>query len=146
VKAGIIIHNAGLNRLVKLVGAENLPAEYLARLRSAVPADVAAIILGTKKDLLDEKHSLLHSMGWERTLNCYTPRFSILAWRRRACICWTSFGQCNPHTIGAKNWTWCWPNCTIFFRTMTRWLTCSSPCFHRRLDGRNGAPQRSERR
>jgi len=74
-KAEIIIHNAGLNRLVRLVGAENLPADYLARLYSAVPANVAAIILGTKKDLLDKEHSLLHSMGWERTLNCYAPTF-----------------------------------------------------------------------
>ena len=74
-KAGIIIHNAGLNRLVRLAGQENLPADYLARLQSAVPADVAAMILGTKKDLLDKEHSLLHSMGWERTLNCYAPTF-----------------------------------------------------------------------
>jgi prolycopene isomerase len=74
-KAGIIIHNAGLNRLIRLVGEENLPVDYLARLHSAVPADVAAMILGTKKDLLDKEHSLLHSMGWERTLNCYAPTF-----------------------------------------------------------------------
>ncbi len=75
VKAGIVIHNAGLSRLAKLVGEENLPAEYVARLHSAVPADVAAIILGTKKELLGKEHSLLHSMGWERTLNCYAPTF-----------------------------------------------------------------------
>jgi len=75
VKAGIIIHNAGLSRLVRLAGEENLPADYLARLHSAVPANVAAMILGTKKDLLDKEHSLLHSMGWERTLNCYAPTF-----------------------------------------------------------------------
>jgi prolycopene isomerase len=74
-RAGIVLHNAGLHRLIELVGAENLPQEYLARLHSAVPANVAALILGTKTPLLGEKHSLLHAMGWERILNCYAPTF-----------------------------------------------------------------------
>lgn|GEM_PF-655086 len=75
IAAGIVVHNAGLNRLIALVGEENLPAEYVARLRSAVPADVACIILGTTEPLLGADHSLLHTMGWERTLNCYAPTF-----------------------------------------------------------------------
>ena len=75
VAAGIVIHNAGLNRLMSLVGEENLPADYLARLKSAVPANVAAIVLGTREPLLGSDHSLLHTMGWERTLNCYAPTF-----------------------------------------------------------------------
>jgi phytoene dehydrogenase-like protein/NAD-dependent dihydropyrimidine dehydrogenase PreA subunit len=75
VRANIVIHNAGLNRLIEMVGTENLPADYLMRLQSAVPANVAALILGTNKPLLGEKHSLLHAMGWERTLNCYAPTF-----------------------------------------------------------------------
>lgn len=73
--AEIVVHNAGLNRLLKLVGEENLPADYVTRLRSAVPADVACIILGTTEPLLGPDHSLLHTMGWERTLNCYAPTF-----------------------------------------------------------------------
>jgi len=73
--ADVVIHNAGLNRMVSLVGEDNLPADYVARLRSAVPANVAALILGTTESLLGSSHSLLHTMGWERTLNTYAPTF-----------------------------------------------------------------------
>ena len=75
VRAEVVIHNGGLNRLVQLVGEKNLPVAYVARLRGAVPANVAALVLGLKENLLGEEHSLLHSMGWERTLNCYAPTF-----------------------------------------------------------------------
>lgn len=75
IAADVVIHNAGLNRLIQLVGEHNLPSEYVARLRGAVPATVAALILGTTEPLLGTDHSLLHAMGWERTLNCYAPTF-----------------------------------------------------------------------
>jgi phytoene dehydrogenase-like protein len=75
ITADVVIHNAGLNRLLRLVGAENLPPDYVARLRAAVPATVAALILCTTEPLLGPDHSLLHTMGWERTLNTYAPTF-----------------------------------------------------------------------
>jgi phytoene dehydrogenase-like protein/NAD-dependent dihydropyrimidine dehydrogenase PreA subunit len=75
ISAGIVIHNAGLNRLIGLVGEKNLPPQYLSRLKQAVPANVAALILGTTEPLLQQDHSLLHAMGWERILNCYAPTF-----------------------------------------------------------------------
>jgi phytoene dehydrogenase-like protein/NAD-dependent dihydropyrimidine dehydrogenase PreA subunit len=75
INADVVVHNAGIKRLIQLVGEENLPKEYVAHLRAAVPAVVAALILGLNKALLDEEHSLLHSMGWERTLNSYAPTF-----------------------------------------------------------------------
>ena len=75
IAADIVVHNAGLNRLIALAGEQNLPAEYVQRLRSAKPAIVAALILGLNKPLLGAEHSLLHTMGWERTLNCYAPTF-----------------------------------------------------------------------
>jgi len=75
VRAGVVIHNAGMKRLMRLVGEDNLPREYVERLRAAVPATVAALVLGVNQDLLGEEHSLLHSMGWERALNCYSPTF-----------------------------------------------------------------------
>ena len=75
INAKTVIHNAGLNRLINLAGKEKLPKEYLTRLREAIPANVAALILGTREPLLGQDHSLLHSMGWERTLNCYAPTF-----------------------------------------------------------------------
>lgn len=75
VRAAVVIHNGGLNRLIQLVGEKNLPPAYLSRLQGAKPANVAALILATNRPLLGEKHSLLHAMGWERTLNCYAPTF-----------------------------------------------------------------------
>ncbi|NPV86521.1 MAG: FAD-dependent oxidoreductase [Anaerolineae bacterium] len=75
IEADTVVHNAGLNRLMRLVGEENLPSNYTARLRSAIPANVAALILGTRLPLLGEGYSLLHLMGWERTVNCYAPTF-----------------------------------------------------------------------
>lgn len=75
IKSEIVVHNAGLKRLINLVGESNLPKKYVQRLQSAIPATVAALIIGTNEDLLDDEHSLLHTMGWERTLNCYSPTF-----------------------------------------------------------------------
>ena len=75
IAADVVVHNAGLNRLIALVGEQNLPADYVARLRAAVPANVAALVLGATEPLLGAEHSLLHAMGWERTLNCYAPTF-----------------------------------------------------------------------
>lgn len=75
IKSPIVIHNAGLNRFIRLVGEENLPKPYVENLKKAVPANVAALVLGTNQPLLGKEHSLLHTMGWNRTLNCYAPTF-----------------------------------------------------------------------
>ncbi len=75
IKADVVVHNAGMKRLIQLVGEENLPKEYVTHLRQAVPAVVAALILGLNEPLLGKEHSLLHTMGWERTLNSYAPTF-----------------------------------------------------------------------
>ena len=75
IHADVVVQNAGLKRLIQLVGEGNLPKAYLARLRQAVPAVVAALILGLNESLLGKEHSLLHTMGWERTLNSYAPTF-----------------------------------------------------------------------
>jgi len=75
VRAKAVVHNAGIKRLMQLVGEENLPQDYVTHLKQTVPAVVAALILGLNRDFLGKEHSLLHTMGWERTLNCYTPTF-----------------------------------------------------------------------
>ncbi|MBU0492939.1 MAG: FAD-dependent oxidoreductase [Chloroflexi bacterium] len=75
IRADVVVHNAGPARLVALVGEENLPADYVARIRGLVPANVAALVLGTKESLLGPDHSMIHAMGWDRTLNCYAPTF-----------------------------------------------------------------------
>jgi phytoene dehydrogenase-like protein/NAD-dependent dihydropyrimidine dehydrogenase PreA subunit len=71
----VVVHNAGMKRLIQLVGEDNLPVDYVSHLREAVPAVVAALILGLNEPLLGKEHSLLHTMGWERTLNSYAPTF-----------------------------------------------------------------------
>jgi phytoene dehydrogenase-like protein len=75
IQAPVVVHNAGIKRLIQLVGEENLPKEYVTHLRQAVPAVVAALILGLNEAFLGKEHSLLHTMGWERTLNSYAPTF-----------------------------------------------------------------------
>jgi len=75
ITADVIIHNGGIHQLIRLVGEENLPANYGKQLHNAIPATVAALILGSKEPLLGEDHSLLHTMGWERTINSYAPTF-----------------------------------------------------------------------
>jgi phytoene dehydrogenase-like protein len=75
IHAGVVVHNGGMKRLVNLVGEGNLPEEYVKRLKGAVPAVVAALILGLNQPVLGKEHSLLHTMGWERTLNTYAPTF-----------------------------------------------------------------------
>jgi phytoene dehydrogenase-like protein/NAD-dependent dihydropyrimidine dehydrogenase PreA subunit len=75
IKAGVVVHDAGIKRLLELVGEANLPEAYVKRLQGAVPAVVAALILGLNRSLLGEQHSLLHTMGWERTVNSYAPTF-----------------------------------------------------------------------
>jgi phytoene dehydrogenase-like protein/NAD-dependent dihydropyrimidine dehydrogenase PreA subunit len=75
VGAEAVVHNAGIQRLMQLVGEENLPQDYVTHLKHTIPAVVAALILGLNRDFLGKEHSLLHTMGWERTLNCYAPTF-----------------------------------------------------------------------
>jgi phytoene dehydrogenase-like protein/NAD-dependent dihydropyrimidine dehydrogenase PreA subunit len=75
IRAETVVHNAGIKRLMQLVGEENLPKDYVTHLKQTVPAVVAALILGLNRDFLGKEHSLLHTMGWERTLNCYAPTF-----------------------------------------------------------------------
>ena len=75
IKGGAVIHNAGLNRFLELVGKENLPGDFTNKLQEAIPAVVAALVIGTNKPLLGDDHSLLHTMGFDRTFNCYAPTF-----------------------------------------------------------------------
>jgi phytoene dehydrogenase-like protein len=75
IHSDVVVHDAGIKRLLELVGEANLPQDYVKRLKGAVPAVVAALILGLNRPLLGEQHSLLHTMGWERTLNSYAPTF-----------------------------------------------------------------------
>lgn len=75
IRGDAVIHNAGLTRFLKLVGEDNLPGDFINKSRTAIPAVVAALVIGTNKPLLGDDHSLLHTMGFDRTFNCYAPTF-----------------------------------------------------------------------
>jgi len=72
IAARTVVHNGGIGRLVKLVGAENLPGKYLARLQGLVPVDCAAIILGTTEPLLTEA-PILMTPGTDRVAGIFAP-------------------------------------------------------------------------
>jgi phytoene dehydrogenase-like protein/NAD-dependent dihydropyrimidine dehydrogenase PreA subunit len=74
VEARTVIHNAGIRRFVKLVGPENLPSDYVSRVRDLVPVDCAAIILGTTEPLLTEA-PILMTPGTDRVAGIFAPTF-----------------------------------------------------------------------
>ncbi len=74
IKADTVVHNAGIRRFVKLVGPENLPSAYVARVDKLVPVDCAAIILGTTEPLLTEAPMLM-TPGTDRVVGLFAPTF-----------------------------------------------------------------------
>ena len=74
VEASTVIHNGGIGRFVKLVGPENLPADYVSRVHDLVPVDCAALILGTTEPLLTEA-PILMTPGTDRVTGIFAPTF-----------------------------------------------------------------------
>jgi phytoene dehydrogenase-like protein/NAD-dependent dihydropyrimidine dehydrogenase PreA subunit len=74
VEARTVIHNGGIRRVVKLVGPENLPSDYVSRVHDLVPVDCAAIILGTTEPLLTEA-PILMTPGTDRVAGIFAPTF-----------------------------------------------------------------------
>jgi phytoene dehydrogenase-like protein/NAD-dependent dihydropyrimidine dehydrogenase PreA subunit len=74
IEAHTVIHNGGIGRFVKLVGANNLPHAYLQRLEKSVRLDCAAIILGTTEPLL-AKAPMLMTPGTDRVVGVFAPTF-----------------------------------------------------------------------
>jgi phytoene dehydrogenase-like protein len=74
IEAKTVVHNAGIRRFVKLVGPENLPAEYVSRAEELVPVDCVALILGTTEPLLTEIPMLM-TPGTDRVVGIFAPTF-----------------------------------------------------------------------
>lgn len=74
IQAGTVIHNGGIGRFVKLVGSENLPSDYIARVQQLQPVDCAALILGTTEPLLTEAPMLM-TPGTDRVAGIFAPTF-----------------------------------------------------------------------
>ncbi|HUW95238.1 MAG TPA: FAD-dependent oxidoreductase, partial [Anaerolineae bacterium] len=74
IQAGTVIHNGGIGRFVKLVGSENLPSDFVARVQQLQPVDCAALILGTTEPLLTEAPMLM-TPGTDRVAGIFAPTF-----------------------------------------------------------------------
>lgn len=74
IEAQTVIHNGGIGGFVKLVGPENFPSTYRARVDKLVPLDCAAIILGTTEPLLT-KAPMLMTPGSDRVVGLFAPTF-----------------------------------------------------------------------
>jgi phytoene dehydrogenase-like protein/ferredoxin len=74
VAAGTVLHNAGPRRLTWLAGREHFPTGYLARLDRLVPADCAAVSVGTTEPLWTGVPMLL-TPGCDRVVGIFEPTF-----------------------------------------------------------------------
>lgn len=74
VGADVVIHNAGVRRLLHLAGREAFPTSYLDRLEGLIPVDCAAISLGTTEPLWEGVPMLL-TPGCRRIVGIFEPTF-----------------------------------------------------------------------
>ncbi len=74
VRAGVVVHNAGARRLVRLVGQEGLHPGYVERIEGLSPMDCGALILGTKEPLYTQAPMLL-TPRCDRVVGIFAPTF-----------------------------------------------------------------------
>jgi phytoene dehydrogenase-like protein len=72
VAAEVVAHNAGPARLIRLLGADTLPAPYVERLRGLKGADCAAIFFGVREALFDDAPMLI-TPGCRRVVGIFSP-------------------------------------------------------------------------
>jgi len=74
VRAGVVVHNGGARRLVRLVGRERLPRDYVEHIEGLRPMDCGALILGTKEPLYTQAPMLL-TPRCDRVVGIFSPTF-----------------------------------------------------------------------
>jgi hypothetical protein len=72
VLADVVLHNGGPGRLVELAGAQNLPADYLGRLRGLKGVDCAALFCATRRPLFEDA-PILMTPGCRRVVGVFAP-------------------------------------------------------------------------
>ncbi len=72
VEAGVVLHNGGPGRMVQLVGPQNLPHDYLDRLRSLKGVDCAALFCATRQSLFNDA-PILMTPGCQRVVGVFSP-------------------------------------------------------------------------
>jgi len=72
VTSDVVVHNAGPSALIRLVGSDNLPMAYCARLQSLKGAECAAIFLATREPLFEDA-PILMTPGCQRIAGVFSP-------------------------------------------------------------------------
>jgi phytoene dehydrogenase-like protein len=72
VKSEVVIHNGGPSRLVSLVGAHNLPADYLKRLANLKGVECAALFCATREPLFSDA-PITMTPGCRRVVGIFSP-------------------------------------------------------------------------
>jgi len=68
----VVVHNAGPSALIRLLGSDNLPADYCARLRSLKGVECAAIFFATREPLFEDA-PILMTPGCQRIAGIFSP-------------------------------------------------------------------------
>lgn len=72
VNADVVLHNGGPNRLIRLVGPDNLPSDYLSRLRRLKGVACAALFCATHAPLFEDA-PILMTPGCQRVVGVFSP-------------------------------------------------------------------------
>jgi phytoene dehydrogenase-like protein len=72
VLADVVLHNGGPGRLVQLVGPQNLPEDYLSRLRGLKRVDCAGLFCATHQPLFEDA-PILMTPGCQRVVGVFAP-------------------------------------------------------------------------
>ncbi|MGC8878994.1 MAG: FAD-dependent oxidoreductase [Anaerolineae bacterium] len=68
----IMVHNAGPSALIRLLGSDNLPPDYRARLQSLKGVECAAIFFATREPLFEDA-PILMTPGCQRVAGIFSP-------------------------------------------------------------------------
>ncbi|GAB4528165.1 MAG: NAD(P)/FAD-dependent oxidoreductase [Anaerolineae bacterium] len=72
VRSDVVLHNGGPGRLVELVGPQNLPDDYLSRLRGLTGVNCAALFCATRQPLFEDA-PILMTPGCQRVVGVFAP-------------------------------------------------------------------------
>jgi phytoene dehydrogenase-like protein/NAD-dependent dihydropyrimidine dehydrogenase PreA subunit len=72
VQASVVLHNGGPGGLISLVDPQNLPPDYLGRLRGLKGVDCAALFCATHQTLFDDA-PILMTPGCQRVVGIFSP-------------------------------------------------------------------------
>jgi phytoene dehydrogenase-like protein len=72
VTGDIVVHNAGPSALIRLLGSDNVPPAYRARLQSLKGVECAAIFFATRESLFEDA-PILMTPGCQRVAGIFSP-------------------------------------------------------------------------